>query len=148
MILVEGRCLKAEASKNNSLGKTSCTYCHSSNHHKNSFLNKHAKRIDCQVCHLPKLLPTLEEPSVKLFWSKLNSESSKSLPILSKRADSNAIIRLFWSNNSASSPANVKNHIIDSKNESLRCNDCHSNEKHLDWKALGYKGDPKNPANR
>jgi hypothetical protein len=40
------------------------------------------------------------------------------------------------------------NHMVAPKEKALKCNDCHSEKGRLDWKALGYKGDPKNPANR
>lgn len=35
------------------------------------------------------------------------------------------------------------NHMVSSKQEALKCNDCHGNKGRLDWKALGYKGDPR-----
>jgi len=34
------------------------------------------------------------------------------------------------------------NHMVVSKNKALGCNDCHSAKGRLDWKALGYPGDP------
>jgi len=40
------------------------------------------------------------------------------------------------------------NHMVVPKEKSLRCNDCHGKEGRIDWKALGYKGDPRNPKNR
>jgi len=40
------------------------------------------------------------------------------------------------------------NHMVPSKDKALTCNDCHGEKGRLDWKALGYKGDPKNPVNR
>lgn len=40
------------------------------------------------------------------------------------------------------------NHMVAPKEKALKCNDCHGDKGRLDWKALGYKGDPKNPANR
>jgi hypothetical protein len=40
------------------------------------------------------------------------------------------------------------NHMVSPKEKALRCADCHGEKGRLDWKALGYKGDPKNPANR
>ncbi|ACD94584.1 tetrathionate reductase family octaheme c-type cytochrome [Trichlorobacter lovleyi] len=40
------------------------------------------------------------------------------------------------------------NHMVSPKDKSLKCADCHGDKGRLDWKALGYKGDPKNPANR
>ncbi|MGE0157523.1 MAG: cytochrome C, partial [Geobacter sp.] len=40
------------------------------------------------------------------------------------------------------------NHMVVPKDKALKCNDCHGEKGRLDWKALGYKGDPKNPANR
>ena len=40
------------------------------------------------------------------------------------------------------------NHMVAPKGKALKCNDCHGDKGRLDWKALGYKGDPKNPANR
>jgi len=33
-------------------------------------------------------------------------------------------------------------HQVAPKEQSLKCNDCHFGGKRLDWKALGYKGDP------
>lgn len=35
------------------------------------------------------------------------------------------------------------NHMVTSTDRALKCNDCHSGGKRLDWVALGYKGDPK-----
>jgi octaheme c-type cytochrome (tetrathionate reductase family) len=40
------------------------------------------------------------------------------------------------------------NHMVVPKDKALKCNDCHGEKGRIDWKALGYKGDPKNPANR
>lgn len=40
------------------------------------------------------------------------------------------------------------NHMVAPKAKALKCNDCHGDKGRMDWKALGYKGDPKNPANR
>lgn len=40
------------------------------------------------------------------------------------------------------------NHMVAPKDKSLKCNDCHGDKGRMDWIALGYKGDPKNPANR
>ena len=40
------------------------------------------------------------------------------------------------------------NHMVSPKDKSLKCVDCHGDKGRLDWKALGYRGDPKNPANR
>lgn len=34
------------------------------------------------------------------------------------------------------------NHEVAPKNKALTCKDCHMNGKRLDWKALGYAGDP------
>jgi hypothetical protein len=34
------------------------------------------------------------------------------------------------------------NHMVVPKNKTLSCNDCHSAKGRLDWKALGYAGDP------
>ncbi len=40
------------------------------------------------------------------------------------------------------------NHMVVPKSQALGCMDCHSGSKRLDWKALGYKGDPMlNPDN-
>jgi hypothetical protein len=39
-------------------------------------------------------------------------------------------------------------HMVVPKDKSLKCIDCHSDKGRLDWKALGYKGDPKDPKNR
>ena len=33
-------------------------------------------------------------------------------------------------------------HMVQSKEEALQCNDCHSEESRMDWEALGYYGDP------
>ncbi len=35
------------------------------------------------------------------------------------------------------------NHMVAPKTEALKCNDCHAKEGRLDWKALGYPGDPR-----
>ena len=34
------------------------------------------------------------------------------------------------------------NHMVSPAKESLKCKDCHAKNGRLDWKALGYKGDP------
>jgi hypothetical protein len=34
------------------------------------------------------------------------------------------------------------NHMVVPKNGALGCNDCHGANARLDWKALGYAGDP------
>jgi len=39
-------------------------------------------------------------------------------------------------------------HMVVNKDKSLKCGDCHSENGRLDWKALGYKGDPRDPKNR
>ncbi|NOZ00731.1 MAG: tetrathionate reductase family octaheme c-type cytochrome [Deltaproteobacteria bacterium] len=36
------------------------------------------------------------------------------------------------------------NHMVQPKNKALRCVDCHGPQGRLDWKALGYPGDPMN----
>lgn len=40
------------------------------------------------------------------------------------------------------------NHLVVPKEQSLQCVDCHSTKGRLDWKALGYKGDPKHAVGR
>ncbi len=35
------------------------------------------------------------------------------------------------------------NHMVVPKAEALKCNDCHGKDGRLDWKALGYAGDPR-----
>ncbi len=35
------------------------------------------------------------------------------------------------------------NHMVAPKEAALKCTDCHSEKGRLDWKALGYKGDPR-----
>lgn len=40
------------------------------------------------------------------------------------------------------------NHMVVPKAKALKCDDCHGGKGRLDWKALGYKGDPRNPENR
>ncbi len=39
-------------------------------------------------------------------------------------------------------------HMVAPKEESLKCNDCHGEKGRLNWKALGYKGDPEKYGNR
>ena len=34
------------------------------------------------------------------------------------------------------------NHMVSPKDQALQCNDCHNKGQRLDWKALGYDGDP------
>jgi hypothetical protein len=34
------------------------------------------------------------------------------------------------------------NHMVAPKEKALKCNSCHSKEGRLDWKTLGYSGDP------
>jgi len=40
------------------------------------------------------------------------------------------------------------NHMVVPGAKALKCDDCHGGKGRLDWKALGYKGDPRNPENR
>jgi octaheme c-type cytochrome (tetrathionate reductase family) len=40
------------------------------------------------------------------------------------------------------------NHMVVPKDKALKCDDCHNEKGRLDWKALGYKGDPGKPKNR
>jgi octaheme c-type cytochrome (tetrathionate reductase family) len=40
------------------------------------------------------------------------------------------------------------NHMVAPKAKALTCDDCHGGKGRLDWKALGYKGDPRDPKNR
>jgi len=35
------------------------------------------------------------------------------------------------------------NHMVGPKADALKCNDCHSKDGRMDWKALGYAGDPR-----
>lgn len=35
------------------------------------------------------------------------------------------------------------NHMVSPKNQSLKCKDCHGDAGRLDWKSLGYEGDPR-----
>jgi len=39
-------------------------------------------------------------------------------------------------------------HMVASKDKSLKCGDCHGENGRFDWKALGYKGDPRDPKNK
>jgi hypothetical protein len=34
------------------------------------------------------------------------------------------------------------NHMVVTKSSALRCNDCHGDKGRMDWKSLGYAGDP------
>jgi len=34
------------------------------------------------------------------------------------------------------------NHMVVPKSQALKCNECHAEKGRLDWKALGYAGDP------
>ncbi len=40
------------------------------------------------------------------------------------------------------------NHMVVPKDKALKCVDCHSEKGRLDWKALGYKGDPRKSMSR
>jgi octaheme c-type cytochrome (tetrathionate reductase family) len=40
------------------------------------------------------------------------------------------------------------NHMVVPKNKALGCNDCHSSKGRLDWKTLGYAGDPRQLAKK
>jgi hypothetical protein len=40
------------------------------------------------------------------------------------------------------------NHMVVPKQKALGCNECHSTGGRLDWKALGYSGDPRQSARR
>ena len=33
-------------------------------------------------------------------------------------------------------------HMVAPKEKALRCDDCHGEKRRMDWKALGYEGDP------
>ncbi len=46
--------------------------------------------------------------------------------------------RMFW----------PINHMVSPKEKALTCNDCHSEKGRLDWKKLGYKGDPRKTGGR
>ena len=35
------------------------------------------------------------------------------------------------------------NHMVSPKDKALKCGDCHGGTGRMDWKALGYEGDPK-----
>ncbi len=35
-----------------------------------------------------------------------------------------------------------QNHMVQAKEKALRCTDCHGDRGRMDWKALGYAGDP------
>ena len=35
------------------------------------------------------------------------------------------------------------NHMVVPKSEALGCGDCHGKEGRIDWRALGYSGDPR-----
>ena len=229
-----------------------CTDCHKESVHKNAFLNKHAKKIACQTCHIPtfaKALPTKtwwdwstagkddknapkdqygEKTYAKMkgdfkwekdvvptyYWyngtvdrvlmgDKIDpSKVVKLSAAKGDRKDPNAKIFPFkvmkgkqpydsgnntvavvntfgpptsetaywvkydWAKaieagmKAAGQPYSGKfgwietsmvwpvNHMVTPKDKALKCGDCHGEKGRLDWKALGYKGDPKNPANR
>jgi octaheme c-type cytochrome (tetrathionate reductase family) len=40
------------------------------------------------------------------------------------------------------------NHMVSPKEKALKCTDCHGEKSRLDWKKLGYKGDPKKTGGR
>jgi len=40
------------------------------------------------------------------------------------------------------------NHMVVPKEQALKCNDCHGAGGRMDWKALGYAGDPREAANK
>jgi octaheme c-type cytochrome (tetrathionate reductase family) len=229
-----------------------CTDCHKENVHKNAFLNKHAKKIACQTCHIPtfaKALPTKtwwdwstagkddkdapkdkygektyakmkgdfkwekdvvptylwyngtvdrvlmgdkidpskvvklsdakgdrKDPNAKIFPFKVmkgkqpydsgnntvavvntfgppTSETAywvkydwaKAIEAGMKAAGQPYSGKFGWIETSMVWPVN---HMVTPKDKALKCNDCHGDKGRLDWKALGYKGDPKNPANR
>lgn len=44
--------------------------------------------------------------------------------------------RMFWK----------VNHMVVPNTQALKCNDCHAPGGRMDWKALGYPGDPKKPS--
>lgn len=227
-----------------------CTDCHKENVHKNAFLNKHAKKIACQTCHIPafakdkptktwwdwstagKDIPAKDIPHDKygehlyakikgnFLWEKdvvptyywYNGTVDRIL--LGDKIDPSKVVKLsaakgdrkdpnaklfpfkvmkgkqpydagnntiavvntfgpdgYWTKfdwnlaiatgmKAAGQPYSGKfgwietsmvwpiNHMVAPKDKALKCNDCHSEKGRLDWKALGYKGDPKNPANR
>ncbi|SJZ73762.1 octaheme c-type cytochrome, tetrathionate reductase family [Trichlorobacter thiogenes] len=231
-----------------------CTDCHKENVHKNGFLNKHAKKVACQTCHIPTfakakatkvwwdwstagknlkpeeikhdqygehlyakmkgdfkwdkdVVPTYEwyngtvdrvllgdkiDPSkvVKLSAAKGDRKdpNAKIMPFKIMRGkqpydsvnNTVAVVNTFgpptsetaywvkydWNKaieagmKAANQPYSGKygfietsmvwavNHMVAPKDKALKCGDCHGDKGRLDWKALGYKGDPKNPANR
>jgi len=56
--------------------RVQCQDCHKNDLHKNTLLNKHAKRVACQTCHIPaiaKALPT----KVWWDWSKAGLEMAE-----------------------------------------------------------------------
>lgn len=225
-----------------------CTDCHKADVHKNAGLNKHAKRIACQTCHIPtfaKALPTKtwwdwstagkdvkpedvpkDQYGMKLYdkmkgdfkWEKdvvptyfwfngkidrylagdkidpakvvkltaaqgsIKDPDAKIMPFKIMRGkqayDSGnntiAFVNVFgpptsesaywvkydWNKaieagmKAAGQPYSGKygfvetsmvwsvNHMVVPKDKSLKCNDCHGDKGRLDWKALGYAGDP------
>lgn len=231
-----------------------CTDCHKENVHKNAFLNKHAKKVACQTCHIPtfakakptktwwdwstagKNMPEKDIPKdaygektyakmkgdfkwekdvvpayawyngtvervllgdkidpskvVKLSAAKGDRKdpNAKIMPFKIMRGkqpydsvnNTVAVVNTFgpptsetaywvkydWNKaieagmKAAGQPYSGKygfietsmvwavNHMVAPKDKALKCNDCHGEKGRLDWKALGYKGDPKNPANR
>lgn len=231
-----------------------CTDCHKADAHQNGFLNKHAKKIACQTCHIPtfaKAKPTktwwnwstagkdLKPEEIKkdkygeklydkmkgdFVWEKdvvptyywyngtvdrvlvgdkidpakvvklsaakgdRNDPNAKIFPFKVMRGkqpydsvnNTVAVVNTFgpptsetaywvkydWNKaieagmKAAGQPYSGKygfietsmvwavNHMVAPKDKALKCNDCHGDKGRLDWKALGYKGDPKNPANR
>ncbi|MGB4600187.1 MAG: tetrathionate reductase family octaheme c-type cytochrome [Trichlorobacter sp.] len=225
-----------------------CTDCHKATVHKNAFLNKHAKKVACQTCHIPsfaKSLPTKtwwdwstagkdvkpedvkkDQYGQKLYdkmkgdfkWEKdvvpayywfngkvdryiagdkidpkqvvkltaaqgtRKDPNAKLMPFKVMRGkqpydsvnNTIAYVNVFgpptsetaywvkydWDKaiaagmKAAGQPYSGKygfvetsmvwsvNHMVVPKDQALKCNDCHGEKGRLDWKALGYAGDP------
>jgi len=225
-----------------------CTDCHKADVHKNAFLNKHAKKVACQTCHIDvfaKEKPTktwwdwsaagkdVKPEEVKkdkygektydrmkgdfvweqnvvptYFW--FNGTVDRLVP--GQKIDASKVVKISSANGSRKDPnakimpfkvmkgkqpydsvnntlafvnvfgaptsesaywvkydwnkaiaAGMKaagqpysgsygfvetsmvwsvNHMVSPKDKALKCTDCHSEKGRLDWKALGYAGDP------
>ncbi|MEW6593431.1 MAG: tetrathionate reductase family octaheme c-type cytochrome [Thermodesulfobacteriota bacterium] len=85
---------------------------------------------------VPKVWPTGKDDK-DAYWKNFNWDAA-----LKAGAQASGIA---YSGEYAFAPTTMYwrlNHMVSPKAESLKCNDCHSAKGRLDWKALGYKGDP------
>lgn len=225
--------------------RVECSQCHGDAPHKTAMMNKHAKNIACQTCHIPAFAK--DEPT-KMWWDWSTAGQDKKVEedkygmetyskkkgdfrwekdvvpayawyngsseryLVGEKLDPKKILYLnrplgsikdkkakiypfklmegkqpydsknnylvlpktfkgFWDNydwpksiaegmEAAGLPYSGSygfvqtkmywriNHMVVPKDQALKCSDCHGKKGRLDWKALGYKGDPRSTGGR